>query len=167
MINGILFQQNASTLSRLSVSNTLVSDNGGNGIFINTADSGTTNGVLNHVEMENNGLHGLFVQTETQTINLTVSDSVSANNGMAGVFSNSDGPGVLVTVRNSTIANNLLVGLAALGTGTGIRVTRSAITGNNVGWSGGGGGAIQSYADNNIDGNGSVNSEPPGPLPYH
>jgi hypothetical protein len=46
-----------------------------------------------------------------------------------------------------------------------IRVTRSPITGNGSGW-GTSGGAVVSYGDNNIDGNTSVNTEPPGPLVY-
>jgi hypothetical protein len=162
--DGILFRPISSTLSQLFVSNTLVSDNRDNGIFINTAGSGTTNGVLNHIEMENNGQNGLFVLTDTQTINVTVSDSVSANNGVSGIASEADGPGVFVMVRNSTIANNL-VGLEADGPGTIIRVTRSTITGNATGWATDTN-AVQSYADNNIDGNGTANTEPPSPLSY-
>jgi len=47
-----------------------------------------------------------------------------------------------------------------------IRVTRSTITGNATGWTGLGGGVVVSYGDDNIDGNGSANTEPPSPLPY-
>ena len=62
-VDGIAFEPNTSTLSQLFVSNTLVSDNGGNGIDIGPSGSGTTNGVLDHVEMENNGSNGLIVTT--------------------------------------------------------------------------------------------------------
>src|SRR5580704_13994159 len=77
-LDGILFQPNSSTLSQLFVSNTLVSDIGYVGIYISPAGSGTTTGVLDHVSMEGNANLGLFVVTTTQTINVTVSDSVSA-----------------------------------------------------------------------------------------
>jgi hypothetical protein len=175
--DGILFQPSAS--SQLFVSNTLVSDNGGQGISISPSGSGTTNGVLNRVEMENNALSGLVAHSNSQTINVTVSDSVSANNANAGISSDSMGGAALVTimVRNSTIANNGGDGLEARNVGATVSVTRSTITGNTNGWDtppmvvgGGGGGGllgvVSSYADNNIDGNANDNTEPPNPLTY-
>jgi hypothetical protein len=69
-------------------------------------------------------------------------------------------------VRNSTIANNANAGLEVQNTGATIRVTRSTITGNGSGWANSSSGVVFSYADNNIDGNGTVNTEPPGPLAY-
>jgi hypothetical protein len=167
--DGILFQPNSSSLSQLFVSNTLISDNGGPGILINPTGSGITNGVLDHVQLENNGTNitndGLSVKTSTQTINVTFSDSVSANNSLAGIAAFSlSGTLINVMVRNSTIANNAGNGLEALGANATIRVTRSTITGNGAGWLSSG--VVSSYGDNNIDGNTSVNTEPPGPLPY-
>ena len=50
------------------------------GISISALGAGATNVVLNHVDMENNLRAGLNNTTSTQTINVTVSDSVSANN---------------------------------------------------------------------------------------
>jgi hypothetical protein len=164
---GIIFLPNSSSPNQLHVSNTLVSDNGGNGISILPGGSGATNGVLSHVDMENNGSSGLFVNTGSDTINVTVSDSVSSNNAGDGIFSSSvGGVAINIMVRNSKITNNGVNGLHANGTGNTISATRSTITGNNVGWVGLSGGNVVSYADNNIDGNGSVNTEPPSPLSY-
>jgi hypothetical protein len=128
--------------------------------------SGTTNGILDHVQMENNTGAGLLA-IGSQATNVTVSDCVSANNANAGIFSDSVG-GVLVSimVRNSTIANNGSDGLEAQGTGATVRVTRSTITGNSTGWATSTGGVVLSYGDNNIDGNTNVNTEPPSPLSY-
>jgi hypothetical protein len=166
-VNGIDFEPNSSTLSQLYVSNTLVSDNGINGIAIGPFGSGTTNSVLSHVEFENNGSSGLFATTGTQTMNVTVSDSVSANSGGSGIFANSGaGTPINIMVRNSTIANNGFDGLQSSGTGTTIRVTRSTITGNTTGWANFTSGVVLSYGDNNIDGNGAANTEPPSPLLY-
>jgi hypothetical protein len=163
---GISFVVNSSSPSKIFVSNTLASDSGG-GIEIFNGGSGTTTGVLDHVEMENNSSTGLDVGG-TQTMNVTVTDSVSANNGTAGILADATGgTGVTIMVRNSTIANNGVYGLDANGTGATIRVTRSTITGNATGWVNSSGGVVLSYADNNIDGNGSVNTEPPSPLTYH
>jgi hypothetical protein len=165
---GILFAPTNS--SQLFVSNTLVSDNGYIGISIQSAGPGTTTGVLNHVKIENNAGDGLNANTGltgTQTINMTVTDSVSASNKTTGITVQSFGPfPVNIMVRNSTIANNTFQGLVASNTGATILVTRSTITGNGTGWDAFASGVVTSYADNNIDGNGSANSEPPNPLTY-
>jgi Right handed beta helix region len=169
--NGIAFLPSSSTTNQLFVSNTLVSDSGSDGIHIHPTGSGITNGVLNHVEIENNAGAGLTVQTEqpltssTPTINITVSDSVSANNTDSGIGLLSTGGTIAgIMVRNSTIANNGTFGLTSGNAGSGIRVTRSTITGNGgAGWSG----TVFSYADNNIDLNASANTEPPAPQSYH
>jgi hypothetical protein len=157
---GIVFQPNNSNPNLLFVSNTLLSDNF-RGIDINTHGTGTTTGVLSHVEIENNADNGLTVTTDSQTINVTVSDSVSENNGGDGILAESfSGTPVNVMVRNSTIANNGIDGLLADGTGASIRATRSTITGNHVAWAINPGGQVTSYADNNIEDNGSVNTAP-------
>lgn len=149
------------------MSNTLVSDNGGDGIYIGPSGSGTTTGVLDHVKLENNFGNGLAVATtSTQTINVTVSDSVSANNGVGIYTELSTSTAVSVMERNCTIANNAAQGLWAHGTGATIRVTRSTITGNGTAWLADASGVVLSYTDNNIDGNGSANSAPPNPLVY-
>jgi len=130
---GIQFQPSGS--SQLYVSNTVVSDNAGNGgIDFANGGSGTVGGVLDHVVTENNGF-GVLANVSTT-----------------------------VMERNSTIANNNY-GLFANGSGAVIRVTRSTITANGTGWSISGGGSVLSYCDNNIDNNTSVNTAPGGPCP--
>ena len=145
------------------MANTLVSDNA-NGIVIAPFGSGTTNGVLDHVQIQNNASDGLHVITPSQ-VNVTVSDSLSTDNGSSGISAISQGgTPVNVMVRNSTIANNGTNGLlAVLDSGATIFVTRSTITGNGTGWNG----SVTSYGDNNIDGNTSANTEPPSLLVYH
>jgi hypothetical protein len=172
--DGIDFVPNTSNPSQFFVSNTLVSDNGGQGISISPSGSGTTNGVLNRVEMVHNAADGLNVTASSQTITVTVSDSVSVGNanGITGQFS---GGVATVMVRNSTIANNISYGLqmaSGVGgpctgaTGAITRVSRSTITGNATGWVNANCSALLSYGDNNIDGNTNVNSEPPNSLVY-
>jgi hypothetical protein len=157
---GILFEPSSSASTQIFVSNTLISGCAG-GIQINPTGSGTTNGVFNHVQLVyNSGGPGLEFSTGFSTINLTLSDSVSASNafGVAGYGGTAP---VNIMVRNSTIANNSAYGLYALTNST-FRVTRSTITGNGSAWFG----TVLSYGDNNIDGNGSINTEPPNPLSY-
>jgi hypothetical protein len=162
---GLDFLPNGSTSSQLFVSNTLVADNGSSGIEMDSAGSGTTIGVLDHVDLENND-GGLVVNgADTQTINVTITDSVSSNNRGGGIVAVSNNTAPLnIMARNCTIANNGSYGLFTA-SGATIRVTRSTITGNFAGWFESSG-VVSSYGDNNIDGNGSVNTQPPNPLTY-
>jgi hypothetical protein len=117
--------------------------------------------------MNNNADYGLLATTNSQTVNVTVSDSVSANNVNSGIYADSvGGTPINIMVRNSTIAYNRLDGLEVQNTGATIRVTRSTITGNGTGWIVVSSGAVLSYGDNNIDGNTNANTEPPSPLTY-
>ena len=164
---GILFEpNNSSTVSQLLVSNTVVSDSDGDGIDINPNGSGSTNAIFDHVQLVNNGVGGGggsgLIVSAAQPVNITFTDSVSANNGTNGIYAFVGA--INIMVRNSTIANNGVNGLEA-GAETTIRVTRSTITGNGTGWLNDSG-AVLSYGDNNIDGNGSVNTAPPNPLTY-
>ena len=156
--------------SQLFVSNTVVSDNGYIGIAIQSDGPGTVTGVLDHVQIENNASDGINANTGltgTQTINLTVTDSVSASNKTIGINAQSFGPfPVNIMVRNSTIANNTFQGLVATITGATILITRSTITGNSTAWDTFAGGVVASYGDNNIDGNTSAPAEPSSPLTY-
>jgi len=159
---GINFVPNGSTTNQLLMSNTLVADNGGTGIYIIPTGSGNVNGVLDHVTIENNTTVGLHVDSSSlnPTINVTVSDSVSANNGF-GVESASDQGGIAnVMVRNSTIANNINEGLFASAPGATIWFTRSTIIGNGSGWAFSTGGTVTTFGDNNIIGNTTINTAP-------
>jgi hypothetical protein len=136
-------------------------------MFVEPTIQETFTGVLDHVTMENNATAGLSAISGGQIYNITVTDSVSVNNGI-GIASSAGGGGTsTIFVRNCTIANNTGDGLSASGTGATIRVSRSTITGNGTGWAAPSSGVVKSYADNNIDGNTAVNTEPPTPLVYH
>jgi hypothetical protein len=154
--------------SQLLMSNARILNNGNDAIDIAPTGSGTTNVVFNHVEMENNGGVGLSISTSTQTINMTVNDSVVADNAYSGITTDLGDETVIgVMVRNSVIANNGSFGLFSSGTGSTIRVSRSTLTGNDYAWGYAANGVVLSYGDNNIDGNTNDNSEPPNPLSYH
>ena len=55
---------------------------------INPGGSGTVLSVIDHVRMENNTNDGLVATSGSQTINITVSDSVIASNGVSGISGN-------------------------------------------------------------------------------
>ena len=156
---GIVYQPGAS--STLSVSNTSVSDNF-EGIDILPSGTGTTTAVLDNVKMERNANYGLLIQTSSQSINVTVSESVVSSNQYGIVVSSPQVKSINVMVRNSIIANNLAgYGLWAVFDNAVIRVTRSTITGNNTAFFGDSGGTVASFGDNNIAANANNVSAPP------
>jgi hypothetical protein len=166
VLYGINFAPTTLTATQILVSNTMVSDNGSTGILISPkSGAGNATAVIDHVEMQNNP-DGLVVDTDSQTIIVTVSDSVISNSSVTGLQANSDGSTLNVLARNCTIVSNA-TGLSAFGSNGLIRVTRSTIVGNNVGWSTSSNGVVLSYTDNNIDGNfDGGDTEPPSPLIY-
>jgi len=156
--DGIDFESTTAT-SAFTVSNTLVADNGGRGIYLIPAGSITA--VFNRVEVNNNGNHGIAVDGQfsagSNTVNATVSDSVAAGNIEFGfyAFTQSGNAPTSLTVSHSIAANNG-TGVRAEGlggTGATVRLANSTVTGNVIGWQAVSGGVMDSYGDNYIDGN--------------
>jgi hypothetical protein len=105
-INGILFQpNNSSPVSQLYASNTLVSDNGNDGIAVFPPPSGTSVfAVLNNVESINNGASGFeLTGSGGSPFAVTILNSLAANNGGNGITAGT----TQVDVRNSTFVSNL------------------------------------------------------------
>jgi hypothetical protein len=151
--NGIQWQpfMGKSGVGKLDVSNTLVSDNGGYGIYVSPTGN-AAQVALNRVAVYNNSKDGIIVLGGAVTVNATVTDSVSANNA-AGVTALSPlGGAANVMVVRSALANNG-VGLSASNANATLRVGQSAITGNRFSWQNNGAN-LRSYGDNDIDGNG-------------
>jgi hypothetical protein len=146
--SGISFKPSGSTASSLFVSDTLVSDNAGNGIIVEPTGSGVVTVVLERVQTYSNA-GGIDILGGT-VVNATVSDSVSAHNNNDGIYAQTFGS-TNVMIRNSPMAYNGGYGLLAENSVL-LRVTRSTITGNATGW-GVAGATLSSYGDNNVDGN--------------
>ena len=160
--NGISFIPNAS--SNLSVSNTLVADNGANGIFIAPTLSPVVRGMLDRVTLLNNGFAGLNVSGSGSTnggIGVQVVDSVAANNGSfqnGGGFVAQSTAGHSLTgmwLFRSVASNNFNSGVVAFGPLAAIEVSQSMITNNISGWLAASGSQIRSYGDNVVSGNAS------------
>jgi hypothetical protein len=149
--------------ANLAVSNTLLADNGSNGIYIAPQGPGAVTAVLDHVKANKNANGGFYVngQYGTGTVKVTVSDSIAASNG-DGIVANttSFGAPTTVTVVQTVVANNNSAGLETLGAT--IRLAQSTVTGNANGWLLYNNGAFQSYGDNYIDGNNANQGFPAG-----
>jgi len=143
------------TTRTLTLSNTFVSDNGSNGIFIQPTGSGNMRVVLNRVEMYNNGAHGLGIAAVAinQTIRGAVTESVSANNGLAGFVASGIGPntvGFLKIIR-SVAAFNGTYGAQADAPGAGfaqVELSENLMSDNTIFDWGRTGGVMVSYGDN-------------------
>ena len=161
---GIELLSNIAGTINLSISDTLVADNGGPGIRLNPLNGdATVRAVIDRVHMVRNGDAGLLVgaSTGTGTINVTVTDSVSSHNGNGFFVSSSAGraPASLTVIR-SIAANNAGTGLIATDAPAAIlRIGQSTITGNALAFSANGP-AVQSFGDNYIAGN-TTNNLPP------
>jgi hypothetical protein len=94
---------------------------------------------------------------------VTVVDSEASNNFAIGVGATSAKTAVMV--RNSVASYNGIVGLDAEVSAI-IRVAHSVVTGNNTGLLAPNGGTLDSYGDNDIDGN-TTNGSPTATIPTH
>jgi hypothetical protein len=155
---GINFAPSAAN-SRLFVRNSYVSENGtsatttGGGIFVKPTGAGSALAVIDHTTVANN-ISGIRADgTSNAGVKLSVNNSTSSGNAFGGIvsFTPSGGPSVVVMVDSSTVSNNLGNGLNA--NGGSLFVSRSIISGNAVSVASSNGGALQSYADNDILGN--------------
>ena len=136
--SGIAFSPTGT--ASLSVSDTTVTGNHGNGILV----SGTVKGALNRVTASGNGV-GIFASGAG--VSLTLTDTVASNNSY-GVGASASA----MMVRNSTMSNNA-VGISADRTAT-ARVGQSTVTGNGTGLQATNGGQVLSFGTNNVSGNG-------------
>jgi Right handed beta helix region len=164
---GIDFRPLASSI--LAVSNTIVADNGADGIHVQVSGPGDSKVVLSRVEAHNNSANGIFVGGPagvSGSVNATATDSVAAGNGSNGfrVASGGGGSGVASLMITRSVAANNAFGLGANGPSATLRVGQSTITGNTTGLSAASGASILSYGDNNIDGNGAGTETPTGPI---
>jgi hypothetical protein len=160
-----------STSSSFSVSNTIASNNGFAGLWVQPTGSAAVTGVLSTVTANNNSINGIFVDGSVTTgasLKVTIADSEASNNAVFGVFARSSAPGhpaAAVMLRDVVASNNNNVGLLA-GTNTFLRVAHSVVTGNNTGVSTSGG-TLFSYGDNDIDGNTNNNTGVLTMIPTH
>jgi hypothetical protein len=149
--DGIFFGPSGS--HKLSVTNTVVSSNGVNGVSIGPTGTGTVDAVLDHVELANNGHNGVALfGNGTGIVRVVLSNSVSSHNNENGVLDSTSTATTVVMVQSSVIAANN-TGLRAIGSaGTAIVATRSAIVSNALGLPDDTGATV-SAGDNLVTGN--------------
>jgi hypothetical protein len=144
--------------AELYVSDSFITDNGvgatGAGILIRPTAAGV-NAVLNHVHVENNS-RGINADATAGpgTVNLTVIDSISAGNTNSNISAfTSPGAGTANVMINRTSLSASTLGLRSDGATTTVRIGDSAIFGNVTGVATANGGVLQSYGNNQLNGN--------------
>jgi hypothetical protein len=154
---GINFAPNGA--SELYVSDSFVTDNGtgatGAGILIRPTGSAGVNALLNQVHAENNSL-GIKVDSTagTGTVNLTVVDSVSSGNTNADISAiTTPGTGTANVMINRASLSASVAGLRSDGATTTVRIGNSVIFGNVTGVVSANSGVLQSYGNNQLNGN--------------
>jgi hypothetical protein len=105
--------------------------------------------VLNRVEVHRSGGNGIIAAGSTNGLSLSITDSTVSNTLNVGLNAFQ---AAFVMVRNSTVSHNG-TGLLANGPGTLVLVTRSVIIGNGNAITTVNNGAVNSYGDNNLNGN--------------
>jgi len=128
------------------------------GIFVQPSGSGGAILALDRVRVENAAFDGILRQGvfTTGSITATVRDSVSAGNALTGITADETAPGTTtVMVDRSASVNNGDAGIRSEGAGATIRIGDSTVSGNTLGLSTSGGGVIDSYGTNQVNGNGT------------
>jgi hypothetical protein len=162
--SGIFFTPQVGGTSSLSIFDTLLADNGAEGIEVLPQAQGVNvRLVLERAAMMNNSHDGVFLDGNQASgaISAIVKDSVSANNGGNGfsVFSINQ-TAMSVVLAHAVIANNGGTGVFADGP-MGVRIGKSTITANGTTWIVANGANLQSFGDNYIVGNRDGDPAPP------
>lgn len=156
---GIQFRPNAS--SRLDVSNTVLTDDV-DGITVNPTGSGTVSVVLSRVEVYN-GTDAISFNGSNSTgiVRGTVADSVAAGQAGFAIEAISTSAPTSILLTRSVVSDGAGTGVLAQFAKAIVRIGQSTITGNTNSWNAAANGIVESYGDNNIDGNGDNNPAPP------
>ena len=167
---GISFQPSGA--SELFVSNSIITDNGstttGGGILIQpTGAGGSARATLDNVDLVNN-FQGLRADTTGNSsaigIDISIAGCTASGNSNHGFAAIAGGGAVEMMIDSSVSSWNGASGVVASGAGATVRLGRSTITGNNSGTNPLGGATIQSYVNNQIDGNVSDGARTTTPL---
>jgi hypothetical protein len=148
--DGIHFVPNV--ISHLSVTNTFVGKNGGNGILVQPVGSASVTAVFERVRAQYNGANGYGIALDASltagSVNGTATDSVSSDNG----------GGFLVQGSSANINNLMVLRSVAANNHTGVQgsfstvyISQTSITNNVLSCNG----TVDSYLDNPVAFNGT------------
>ncbi len=150
--NGINVQSSSPVY--VSVFDSYIADNGGEGIFSKPTGGGVRMDI-DRTRVMHNGGDGIMANGNGGgTVKYAIRNSESADNGADGYVALSSSAVSQILLDASTAFNNNN-GIHASGTTASVRFTRATVTGNTVGVLQDGSGQALSYGTNSVDGNGT------------
>jgi hypothetical protein len=149
--------------SELYVKDSILRDHSAAGIGVQPGAAGSAQVTIEHTRLEGNQ-NGISVLDNSK---VTMRDSVASSNSSNGVLVTSTAASTEVNLEDCLIANNSANGIKASGSGNNkakVRFSGSTVTANGTGLLSGANGTIDSYGDNNVDGN-TTNGAPDNTIP--
>ena len=165
--NGIDFAPNGA--GELFVTDTYIAETGGAattaGISIVPTGTGSARFLIDNSHLDNNvnGLRASGVGS-TGGIRGIVRNSTASGNGGNGIATTSPGGAVISLFLERNAVGNNLNGIVSDGNQSFVNISGNVVTANGTGIVTSNGGAINSYTNNFIDGNTTVNGAPTGSL---
>jgi len=158
----IFFNPNAG--GTLDVKDTVISDNSGGGIVVQPQAGGNAGVDLSNVHLASNGNgSGVLANVSTGVVNVSIVNSVATGHGGEGFALVTSGGGAgKMTINRSLASSNGARGVRADGGGATVLIGESVVTANATGVAALNGATLQSYKNNQIDGNGSNGTPLPG-----
>ena len=141
-----------STASQVFVKDTVIRNNPGatgGGIQLARTGAGSVVATIDRVRLERNRF-GVRVEDAARA---TVRDSSASNNSTNGFVAFSAGGASTLTLEHALAADNTNNGISALGAAATVRLSNTTVIGNGTGLNAGGG-AIVSFGNNQVTGNG-------------
>jgi len=146
----------------LNVSDTIVSNATMDGIVVDPFGAGTVTAAFNRVQAIGNGGFGFFIDGSNSTgaVNVTIAHSTATNNRKSGVLgeSNVGKAPTQVMVSSSVLSNNSENGVEDSGMNSTTYLARNTVVGNTTAFGVFSNGALFSFGDNDIKGNGNDGS---------
>ena len=159
MERGIDFEPNGK--SELFVKDSIIRDNAAAGILVQPNAGGEARVTIDHTRLDGN-LNGLSVLDASM---VTIRDSVASSNTINGIVLLNSAAPPSVSIENCLITDNVSNGIKVTGSKAIARVSGSTVTANDTGLLVAGGGAIESFGNNNVEGNISTNGVPSNTIP--
>ena len=145
---------NPSGFSKLSITDTVVTNAGSTGILISPGANGGALVALERVTVFGNSGSGIGIfASPNNGINVTIADSAINGNTNEGILASATGTGAVAVMVSNTQSVNNINGIVSDGANTTVRVVDSTIIGNVTGLSTQNGGALLSYGNNKVRAN--------------
>jgi len=154
-----IYDERTSGGAQLFIKNTILRDNGSSSLS-GGIDIAPGSGVTASVSIDHSYINGNYFGIVGDgrsggTISATISDSVVSGNAQNGITVISSGSSVVFMIDQTKVTGNAAAGLYAGGSNAGMLARNTTVFKNGYGLDIGNGGALYSYGNNSVAGNGT------------